>query len=339
MKIPESVTVLGSSAFQGCTSLTEVTVPSKIKSLKSFVFNLCQNLTTVNLPEGLTTIGTAAFSSCFSLKSLKIPSTVNSIYSIAFWRAGLETLNLPDSINFIGNGAFEVCSLTKAELPEGLEYVGDMVFENNKLSGAVSVPNSVKRIGAYAYAFNNNMTSFICGTGLKRIERLGICASEKLATVTLNEGLEFIGEQALCNLAITEITIPSTVDTVEKGAFENNPLIGDFYLRPAVPPVTTGDIVLPNTQFNGIIIHPYQESTLHVPVGAVEAYRNAPIWGKFTEIVGDINAVGEITLDNAEIKEIYDLEGRRLPAIQPGKINICIMTDGTVRKIMAPVSE
>ncbi len=307
----------GDLSFYACTALTSVKVPGSVKHPGRSLFYSCSKLRKAELGEGIEEIPTMMFAFCSQLRSINFPSTLKGI----------------------GNGAFEACSLTKAELPEGLEYVGDMVFENNKLTGAVSVPNSVKSIGAYAYAFNNNMTSFTCGTGLKRIERLGICAGEKLATVKLNEGLEFIGEQALCNLALTEITIPSTVDTVEKGAFENNPLIGDFYLRPAVPPVTTGDIVLPNTQFNGIIIHPYQESTLHVPVGAVEAYRNAPIWGKFTEIVGDINAVGEITLDNAGIKEIYDLEGRRLPAIQPGKINICIMTDGTVRKIMAPVSE
>lgn len=354
---------IGRMCFQRCSMLRSVTLPASLKSTGFQSFTYCSSLNNLEINEGIETLGDLSFYACTALTSVKVPGSVKHpgrslFYSCSKLRnaelgegieeiptmmfafcSQLRSINFPSTLKGIGNGAFEACSLTKAELPEGLEYVGDMVFENNKLTGAVSVPNSVKSIGAYAYAFNNNMTSFTCGTGLKRIERLGICASEKLATVKLNEGLEFIGEQALCNLALTEITIPSTVDTVEKGAFENNPLIGDFYLRPTTPPATTGDIVLPNTQFNGIIIHPYQEATLHVPVGAVEAYRNAPIWGKFTEIIGDINAVGEISGDNAEIKEIYDLEGRRLPAIQPGKINICIMTDGTVRKIMAPVSE
>lgn len=351
---------IGRMSFQRCTALKSVTLPASLKSTGFQSFTYCSSLSTLSINDGIEELGPLSFYACTSLTKVAVPGSVRHPGQSLFYscvklreaRLGegieeippmmfafcsqLRTVNFPASLKSIGNGAFEAGALEAAELPEGLEYVGDMAFENCKLGGAVSVPNSVKSIGAYAYAFNNKMTSFTCGTGLKRIERLGLAASEKLASVKLNEGLAFIGEQAMCNLALTEITIPSTVDTVEKGAFENNPLIGDFYLRPAAPPVTTGDIVLPNTQFNGIIIHPYQEATLHVPVNSVEAYRSHPIWGKFTEIVGDISGVEVTAGDRAEIVEVYDLGGRRLNGLQPGQVNICRMSDGKVRKVLVP---
>lgn len=351
---------IGRMCFQRCSSLTSVTLPSSMKSTGFQSFTYCTGLRTLVINDGIEALGDLSFYGNTSLTKVKVPGSVKRpgrslFYSCSGLREAelgegveeipammfafcskLSEINFPSTLKGIGTGAFEGCVLKAAHLPEGVEYVGNMAFEKNRLQGAVSVPNSVKIIGEYAYAFNDNMTSFTCGSGLKRIERLGICASANLATVSLNEGLEFIGEQALCNLAITEITIPSTVNTIEKGALENNPLIGDFYLRPTVPPATNGDIVLPNTQFNGIVINPYKESTLHVPVGAEDAYRNAPIWGKFTDIVGDINAVGEVNVDKAEIKAVYDLNGHPVPYVQPGKINICIMTDGTVRKILIP---
>lgn len=351
---------IGRMCFQRCSSLTSVTLPASLKSTGFQSFTYCTAMTSLVINEGIGTLGDLSFYGCVALTSVRVPGSVKRpgqslFYSCAQLRKAelgdgieyippmmfafcsqLSSVNFPPTLKGIGTGAFEACALRAADLAEGVEYVDDMAFEKNNIRGAVSVPNSVRRIGEYAYAFNNNMTSFTCGTGLKRIERLGLAASEKLASVKLNEGLAFIGEQAMCNLALTEITIPSTVDTVQKGAFENNPLIGDFYLRPAAPPVTTGDIVLPNTQFNGIIIHPYQEATLHVPVNSVEAYRSHPIWGKFTEIVGDISGVEVTAGDRAEIVEVYDLDGRRLSGLQPGQVNICRMSDGKVRKVLVP---
>lgn len=351
---------IGRMCFQRCSSLTSVTLPASLKSTGFQSFTYCTALATLVINEGVETLGNLSFYGCSALTSVKVPGSVKRpgqslFYSCSNLRKAelgegveyippmmfafcvqLTSVNFPSTLKGIGNGAFEACALRSADLAEGVEYVGDMAFENNRLRGAVSVPNSVRSIGEYAYAFNDDMTSFTCGTGLKRIGRLGICASKKLAEVKLNEGLEYIGEQAMCNLAITEVVIPSTVDTVEKGAFENNPLIGDFYLRPAAPPVTTGDIVLPDTQFNGIIIHPYREATLHVPVNSVEAYRIHPIWGKFTEIVGDISGVEGTVGDPAEIVEVYDLGGRRLNGLQPGQVNICRMSDGKVRKVLVP---
>ena len=68
------VTSLGSSAFESCSNLQSVTLPTSITSINSDAFYGCTKLGSVNLEEGLTTIALRAFYNC-NLTSVTIPST------------------------------------------------------------------------------------------------------------------------------------------------------------------------------------------------------------------------------------------------------------------------
>ncbi len=46
-----------------------------------------------------------------------------------------------------------------------------------------------------------------------------------------------------------------------------------------------------------------------------------------------IEAVAAESMGNADITDIYDLNGRRRDALQPG-VNIVKMSDGTTRKVI-----
>ena len=70
---------LGDHLFDGCDSLTEVKLSSRIRELPAYMFVDCQALTELELPEGMTKIGQAALQGVPNLEYLYIPSSVTDI--------------------------------------------------------------------------------------------------------------------------------------------------------------------------------------------------------------------------------------------------------------------
>lgn len=108
------------------------------------------------------------------------------------------------SVTTIGKQAFGRKKLTSVVIPEGVETIGQGAFTANSLT-TIKLPSTVKQI-----------------------ERLAFGANKNLSKVELNEGLEYIGQQAFfsdTSLA-GEITIPSTVKTVMTSAFNKTGVTG-----------------------------------------------------------------------------------------------------------------
>ena len=94
-EIPNSVTTIGSCAFEGCSSLTSVTIPNSVTTISSSAFSCCSSLTSVTIPNSVTTIDWAAFWRCSSLISvyckIKTPLSIGSytFYNVPFSSATL----------------------------------------------------------------------------------------------------------------------------------------------------------------------------------------------------------------------------------------------------------
>lgn len=74
--------------------------------------------------------------------------------------------------------------------------------------------------------------------------------------------------------------IPSSVVEMT-GAFRDYKDVGEYVCLSVVPPVMTDD------SFNEESLETVRQSCLHVPAGTEEAYRTAPGWRLFKEVVGD----------------------------------------------------
>ena len=73
------VTSIGNYAFQKCSKLTSITIPSSITSstiptsvtsIGNSAFSSCSSLTSITIPSSVTNIGTSAFARCYELKSV-----------------------------------------------------------------------------------------------------------------------------------------------------------------------------------------------------------------------------------------------------------------------------
>ena len=70
------VSYIGRNAFQGCTSLTSVTIPNTVSMIEENAFQGCTSLTSVTIPNSVARIGTIAFCSCPSLTSVTFQGTI-----------------------------------------------------------------------------------------------------------------------------------------------------------------------------------------------------------------------------------------------------------------------
>ena len=59
-----SVTSIGESAFEGCSSLTSVVIGNSVTSVGKYAFYSCSSLTSIEIPNSVTSIGGSAFFNC-----------------------------------------------------------------------------------------------------------------------------------------------------------------------------------------------------------------------------------------------------------------------------------
>lgn len=98
LTIPEGVTSIRKFAFYGCAALKSVTVPETVEAIGRGAFAGCENLERVNLPNAITAIEGDTFYECSSLTSLQLPDSLESVGDSAFQATGIGSLVFPATL-------------------------------------------------------------------------------------------------------------------------------------------------------------------------------------------------------------------------------------------------
>ena len=247
VKIPEEITEIGESAFEGCYCVRQVIFPLRLRI-----------------------IGDRAFYDCRLIKSINLPDTLEKIGNAAFYATNLEQLVCPDGLRSIGESAFEYCTrLSKITVSEGIEEIGQCAFDSTKYIEEISFENpryiqsasNPKKVLYLAEQFEGDSYSVKSGVEVIAGHVLSECLELKTVTfpktivhispyafahwdltriklpdikkiphhafyqcgylkkVTLSDEIEFIGESAFEECPITSIRLPKNIKTVEKDAF------------------------------------------------------------------------------------------------------------------------
>lgn len=235
-------------------TLTTVNIGDNVESIPKDFLRGSQNLTTVNFGANskLKTIGDDAFFMCSSLTNIKLPDSLTEIGENAFYGcSSLTNIKLPNSLTEIGSHAFSDCETAFTELTIGKNItVGKYAFSRcnsiTKITASYVVARSIaKDCGSTALDlvitdFDNvdeedyrgsavnidlaNVKNVTIDDSVTEICDDAFARCENLVSVTFGENsqLESIGSSAFeqCT-ALTTITLPECLQTIEGNAFKN----------------------------------------------------------------------------------------------------------------------
>ena len=207
--IPQSVKEISSSVFLGCTSLKSIAFSEGLVKIGVSAFQKCSSLTELSLPNSLVTIDNYAFEDCTSLKSINIPINVTSIGKSVFdgcssiskikWEAKYCS-DFNQNTSFVLSISNNINSqLESFELGDEVEYIPAYLCNGLTEFTELNIPNSVKAIGAYAFA-----------------------AWKALRILQMSDRIESIGAHAFENCTrLNNITLPNTISYIGTDAFKN----------------------------------------------------------------------------------------------------------------------
>jgi len=295
---------IGDYAFDGCSGLTSLTLPSGVTEIGDYAFFRCSGLTSLTLPSGVTKIGGNAFYGCSGLTSLTLPSSVTWIGDSAFLGcSGLTSLTIPSGVTEIGGKAFYGCSgLTSLTLPSGVTEIGNWAFYGCSGLTSLTLPSGVTEIGGNAFYGCSGLTS-----------------------LTLPSGVTWIGDSAFWGCSgLTSLTLPSGVTWIGDYAFQYCCDLTSIYVYTEKLPYMGRDV------FDGCDA---KKCTVYVPKGTYDDYWISE-FGYFENIVEfDPTGINNVITSN-DAKELsrYSLNGQRLSAPTKG-LNIVKYSDGSVKKV------
>jgi len=236
--LPNSVTSIGSGAFNACRSLKSITLPDNtgFTVLSDKLFFECKALESLTIPASVYSIGADAFNGCNMLEEINVDednedfSSENGVlYNLdktllICHPAGREgELDIPDSVTEIGDYAFyNSADLTGVSIPNGMTTIGEGAFLNclNTVFDEPVLPDSVTSIGASAFSGCKRLTEISIPEGVTVIGENTFYNCTGLLEIVLPESLTVIGEGAFSGCdSLHEVTVPENVSTVGNWAF------------------------------------------------------------------------------------------------------------------------
>lgn len=117
--IPASVKYIMTKAFAG-SDIKEVVIPESVTDIFESAFDGCSKLETVKFEGDTAYIGEYAFQKCTSLKSINLPSKTTSLSYAFIGCTSLESIVLPKGLLWFGDSFFMCTNLTSITLNENL---------------------------------------------------------------------------------------------------------------------------------------------------------------------------------------------------------------------------
>ena len=315
------ITQLIKDAFNGCTSLAEVSLPALLTSIGENAFYQCSALIKIlNLENTqVTELGTSAFDGCTKLTSaginlsniktfskkcfrntsldgnLALPSAEGDIANLAFANTAISTISDLGKITSISKyiswyssfGAFRQCSnLEFVILPDTLITIGQEAFNGCSKLKSINFVNSIEIIEKYAFLSCKNLK--IDNLSLPNLKSLGNGAfgfCEKLINV---EDLGSITTILATNGSNSSKTFVACKGLKKVKIPQTVTTLGTtdspFYGCNALEQVIIYAETPPSCGANAIF-STVSLKAIYVPDGCVTTYQEATVWANYASYI------------------------------------------------------
>ncbi|MBO4428322.1 MAG: leucine-rich repeat domain-containing protein [Clostridia bacterium] len=241
-KLPNGLKEIPTGMFDSCLVLSEIEIPATVEKIDQYAFNYCRKLAAVEIPASVKTVGDYAFRYCTSLKTISMPN-VTQIGKFAFQTcsilksadvsgisyipaylfdgcAVLSEIALPANYTSIGNYAFNGCKEYPADIvfPASCEVIGDYAFASCSAMTAVTVPETVKRVGIGAFQ-NSGIASATVECQITAIPASLFSNCSKLTAVSFPDSVKKIGASAFASCVLLKELPTDSFDHIGACAF------------------------------------------------------------------------------------------------------------------------
>lgn len=271
LRLPSSVTSIGSYAYAYCDGLTAITIPDNVTTLGDYAFGYCKNLTLAIIPKGVTYIGQMAFFQCSNLGY--VVSRIQSPFAF-----GLDAFrDIPESCVLIvpkgTRDAYLRAGWTEEVFGGGVVEEGDSPF--------IFFADAEVRAVCAAH-FDGDGDGMLTFDEVAAVTDLGRAFKDNTKITSFKELLYFtnvtqIGQSEFSGCVnLKSIVIPSSITQVAQYAFSGCTSLTDVWcLSDDVPDASL-------TAFNGV---PLENATLYVPAASYNDYRKSEPWSRFGTIM------------------------------------------------------
>ena len=195
------------------STASKIVVEEGITHIGAGAFAFFLNVQEVELPDDMVSIGDGAFSLCMSLKRINMPQAVKEIGMSAFYGCSeLSEINLPEGVEFLGHSAFAGCSVEEAFIPSSVEEIEENVFGGCQHLKSISVSEKNERYYSDKGVLFDRETETLLTYPPAREEY----------SYNVPDGIKTIAMNAFWSCNTKTITLPISITTVKKNAFNQS---------------------------------------------------------------------------------------------------------------------
>ena len=222
--IPDGVTSISKSAFEGRPGVTAITIPETCTTIGDKAF-LKTDLTSIYIPQSITSIGTNAFgyTQVHSVyvddlaTYLKI-STKTSLFGSDLWslyvnNEKIEELMIPDEITTLGEAILAFCPT--------VEKISYNTFAQCDNLETVILPETMTSLGTYCFGSCDNLKNITLPAGITTIPSAAFEDCTSLETLVIPDDVTSIEASAFHNSALKNVIMSNNVQTIGNNAFQN----------------------------------------------------------------------------------------------------------------------